>query len=121
MPDIPAPAVAYTYRAKALTIHDGDTFTADVDLGFGTHTWVRLRLHGVNCPELSAQDGSGQRAKDFTVHLLEPQGTPAPLVIRSFRDRMSFERWVADVWMEGDDRSIADRIIEAGYGVVFMP
>lgn len=43
------PDPAYRYSATVTAVHDGDTFTADVDLGFGV--WLRkqtFRLLGCN-------------------------------------------------------------------------
>jgi len=43
----------YTYKAQITQVYDGDTVTADIDLGF--HIWVRgekLRLYGIDTPEM---------------------------------------------------------------------
>jgi endonuclease YncB( thermonuclease family) len=43
----------YTYKAQITEVYDGDTVTADIDLGF--HTWRRdekLRLYEINAPEM---------------------------------------------------------------------
>jgi micrococcal nuclease len=48
----------YTYRAHVLNVHDGDTVTVDIDLGF--HVWVRgqvIRLDGLDAPELRTPAG----------------------------------------------------------------
>ena len=42
----------YTYRAKIISVYDGDTVTALVDLGFGISTKIKVRLKGINTPEL---------------------------------------------------------------------
>jgi len=58
----------YTYKAHVTAVYDGDTITADIDLGF--HVSVRhekLRLYGIDAPELRARKGhplaQGERAK----------------------------------------------------------
>lgn len=46
----------YTYKAHITEVYDGDTVTADIDLGF--HIWVRgekLRLFGIDAPEFRAR------------------------------------------------------------------
>jgi len=46
----------YTYRAHITSVYDGDTVTANIDLGF--RTWVRgekIRLYGIDAPELRAR------------------------------------------------------------------
>lgn len=86
---------AYRYRAIALRVIDGDTFVADVDLGFHTHVHQHIRLHGYNAPELRTPDGPGARAR------LQAALAGEPLVLQTYRDVQSFERWVADVWVGG--------------------
>lgn len=48
----------YEYRSRVLSVHDGDTVTVDVDLGFSV--WVRkcvIRLDGLDAPELPTPEG----------------------------------------------------------------
>lgn len=42
-------AIAHFYEAKVKHVEDADVFHADIDLGFGVHYLVRLRLHGLTC------------------------------------------------------------------------
>lgn len=58
----------YTYRATVLRVIDGDTLDVTVDLGFRVHHQIRVRLAGINCPELKTPDG--QRAKQFVENWL---------------------------------------------------
>ena len=52
------PASLYTYRAKITKVHDGDTLTVDIDLGFGVMlTSQQVRLKGINAPELVTPAG----------------------------------------------------------------
>jgi hypothetical protein len=42
---------------------------------------------------------------------------PRQVVIRSYKDQRSFERWVCDVWLdEHDGRNLGDVIVAAGHG-----
>lgn len=56
----------YQYRAKLVKVIDGDTVDLTVDLGFDTFRTVRVRLSGVNCPEMNTPDG--QVAKLATIN-----------------------------------------------------
>ena len=50
----------YEYRAIITQVYDGDTLTADIDLGFGV--WLRgqkLRLYGVDTPEIKPNKAKG--------------------------------------------------------------
>lgn len=62
----------YTYNARVVTVHDGDTLTLDVDLGFFTHVVVPFRILGMNARELS--EPGGPEARDHLIELL-PVGT----------------------------------------------
>lgn len=54
----PLTGPAYTYTATVLAVHDGDTFTALVDLGFDVALRVKLRLLGCNAIELGQPGGT---------------------------------------------------------------
>lgn len=99
----------YRYRAECVRVVDGDTYHLRIDLGFRVSITVPVRLRGVNCPELGTEEGkAARRAAHF-------QLTARELVVESYRDRQSFARWVADVYVDGE--SLAGRLIAAGHGV----
>ena len=57
------PGPAYRYAATVTGIHDGDTVTADVSLGFGTWRHAQaFRLLGLNAIELADPGGGEARA-----------------------------------------------------------
>lgn len=62
----------YHYRAVITEVYDGDTVTADVDLGFSV--WVRgerLRLARIDAPEVRGDDkDAGFAARDFLRNLI---------------------------------------------------
>lgn len=63
----------YRYAATVLDVHDGDTITLDVDLGFHCHYRTPVRLLGCNARELS--DVGGKEARD-NLRALLPVGAP---------------------------------------------
>jgi hypothetical protein len=128
----PAPAgPAYIYRAVCDRVVDGDTVIANVDLGFNVHIIVPVRIRGVNAPEVHGPTkDAGLEAAEYLEHTLfewRAAGEyatpfPLPLLIRSYKDARSFERWVCDIWTRNhydtttEWMSVADLIIEAGHG-----
>lgn len=63
----------YEYAATVRSVHDGDTFEADLDLGFHTHLRTSIRLAGINAPELGkvkALNPDGQAATEGLMGLL---------------------------------------------------
>lgn len=57
------------YPARVLAVHDGDTVTADLDLGFDLTYRAVIRLHGLDAPELPTPDGL--RSRDALRELLQ--------------------------------------------------
>jgi endonuclease YncB( thermonuclease family) len=67
------------YPARCVAIHDGDTVTFDLDLGFGIRlpgqdwagkTVLSCRVFGINAPELSTP--AGKEALAYVQTLLKP-------------------------------------------------
>lgn len=98
----------YIYRATVSRVIDGDTFLARIDLGFRVAITVAVRVRNLNTPEQN--ETGGDAATAFVHELIEGKA----VVIQSYKDRRSFERWVCDVWVGG--RSLAELVIQAGHG-----
>lgn len=106
----------YVYRAEIVEVHDGDTITCDVDLGF--HLWhnaARFRIAGISARELSAP--GGREAREHLAGILPPG---SQVLIRSIRvghdpaDSMSFDRYVVTVQLpNGSD--LATLLVNTGW------
>lgn len=108
--------------ATILKIHDGDSFLADVDLGFHVTERMWLRLAGVDTPELNTAEGKA--AREFVVNwLFKEKPLDAPVVeITTVRDRQgdektTFGRYVAHVH-NAMGESLGEAIVAAGHGKV---
>lgn len=106
----------YTYNAKIIGVVDGDTVDADLDLGCFVHTVARLRLLGVNAPELHGETReAGLRAKARLAELVEGK----TVVIQTHRDqREKFGRFLASI--QTADGDAADVLIREGHGVPYF-
>lgn len=132
----PGPAgPAYVYRARAWKVTDGDTFVAMIDVGFEDFARRKIRLHGINAPEVHGETKvAGEAAADALIGFLTtgggavhwkrgmaiPEEEAWPLLLRTYRDDRSFERWVADVWVvlaSDDRRSVAREMVVSGHAV----
>ena len=102
---------AYRFSAQVLRLIDGDTFEADVDLGF--KVWqrgIKFRRSKVNCPEMYTPQGVAARA--FVAgHVL--QGTQ--VVVDSIKVDKYGNRWNAIVWVPGQEKSLNDMLLETGH------
>ena len=75
---------------------DGDTYWMDVDLGMRQHGHWKIRLHSYSCPE--RRDPGGEEAWKAALNLLY---AAKAIVIRTYKDQLSYDRWVADIWVDG--------------------
>jgi endonuclease YncB( thermonuclease family) len=93
--DVPS----YTYAATVERVVDGDTLWVLIELGFGIVVREKLRLRGIDCPELGTSEG--EQAKKFVSAILPAKSL---IVIRSAKDD-KYGRFVADVfYKKGEQR-----------------
>lgn len=106
-------------RAQCIRVIDGDTIDVFVDCGFREYKVMRLRLAGINTPEIHSQDPTtrlaAQAAKTWLTSLLRSDDlvlaslakvSPSndwPLRLVTYKDPDSFGRWIADVFIQGAD------------------
>lgn len=94
----------YAYVAAAERIIDGDTVWASIDLGFGLWAERKLRLRGIDTPEMDT--AAGVRARDWLVKTTEEAGT---FVVTTTKVDL-YDRYLADLFVlpgEKDPTSIA--------------
>ena len=79
------PIGQYTYNAVITDVYDGDTVTANVDLGFST--WKhgeKLRLHGINAPEMRGDEKpQGTLSRDWLRSAILNSG----VIIQTIKDK----------------------------------
>ena len=91
----------YFYKAKILEVYDGDTVTADVDLGFNIRREMRLRLYGINTPELRGEERArGLEARDWLrERILEKE-----VDIQTIKDKTGkYGRMLAIIWYQNEN------------------
>ena len=84
----------YTYQVDVIEVIDGDTLKAAVPLGFGFTTVQKLRLRGLDAPEIVSADG--QEARAFLEERLLKAKTP--VLIRTVKSD-KYDRYLTDVWV----------------------
>jgi micrococcal nuclease len=112
----------YEYRARCINVVDGDTVDLIIDLGFRMSTTQRVRILGVDTPELHDTDpitrDKANQARTFTISKLLMNQTSA-LTIKTEKSD-SFGRWLAEVWYnEGGPRHLGDELLAKGLAVPF--
>lgn len=101
----------FEYRAKIVSVYDGDTLRADIDLGCGVVLKNQmLRVHGIDSPEIGAV--GGREAREFARALM-----PAALAVtlQTFKDgREKYGRYLAKITLP-DSADFATAMIAAGH------
>lgn len=88
----------YEYQAKIVNVVDGDTVDAMIDLGFGIFSKQRLRLYGVDTPEIKSPNPAVRQmalnAKGFVSFII--QNAPTLLTLKTYKDD-KYGRLLADI------------------------
>lgn len=108
----PAVPIYGPYPAHTGRVVDGDTLDLDVDLGFSITLHQRVRLYGINAPELPT--AAGRAAQAYLADLCPP-GTPCTLLSHGW-DKYG-GRCDGEVLVERG--SLAERLVAAGHAVPY--
>jgi endonuclease YncB( thermonuclease family) len=113
----------YTYKAYLKKIIDGDTLDVIIDLGFSIFITQRLRLKGLDTPELPTKEGIA--SKQF----VEDRLKKAKFLIIKTHSHDKYDRYLVDVfYLEGDvteddvvhsGRFLNQEILDYGMGMVW--
>lgn len=101
----------YEYHAKIINVVDGDTVDALIDVGFDIWLKDRLRLYGINTPEMHSKIPDERlraiAAKQFVVDTLASR-TPddGVLTIRTYKDD-KYGRLLAEIMLPANAQSAA--------------
>lgn len=107
----------YHYLAKVVSVYDGDTFTADIDLGL--HTWVtgeKIRLNRINAPEVrGSEKAKGLKSRDFLRSKIDGK----EIVLQTIKDsKGKYGRYLGEIWLEeskGNFININDLLVKEGF------
>jgi len=129
----------YIRRVRNVEVVDGDTFRADIDLGFDV--WLNrqtFRLYGVNAfettrrgnwdnglkeSEITAKLKLGKRAKDILINLVD--NSAAVYVqsrVKPKRLKGKYGRWLCVMWLVdmNGETNFNDWLIENGMGYKYL-
>lgn len=131
----------YEYTARMVDNYDGDTMTVEIDivpnedhdLGFGIHKNLhetaveKLRLYGVNAPEIKAAGTDGEAARDWLREWMRTHCPDGDFTLNTFptsgtntRDKQEkYGRYLAIVTAP-DGHRLNDDLILSGHGVPYM-
>lgn len=108
------------YRGTCIGVHDGDTCTVRIDLGFRVFHDIELRIAGINAPELHGVSADqGRLAQEALSSLILDKN----VYVVTEKDGRSFARYVGTVYVEQEDGRIVSvgSLMVAGGHAAFVP
>ncbi|MBB3123838.1 micrococcal nuclease [Mesoflavibacter sabulilitoris] len=108
----------YNYKAKIIDVYDGDTVTAMVDLGFLHFQEMKLRLYGIDTPELRGEE----REQGIIVRdILREMVLGKEVTIRSYKDKQGkYGRYLANIILE-DGLEVNQWLVDNGHAKEYYP
>jgi len=109
----------YEYRARVLSVVDGDTLHAEVDLGFDVRVRMTIRLFGINAPEMKTP--AGPVAKSALIdRLISTDGSFAEVTLFTIKDKKEkYGRYLGTIVRNGIN--LNEWLVENGYAVIYQP
>ncbi|NPA36940.1 MAG: hypothetical protein GXO47_08840 [Chlorobi bacterium] len=113
----------YVYNAKLKRVVDGDTVDLIIDMGFKITTEQRIRLKGIDTPEIwrrkkdSEEYKTGLVAKEYVIKRLEENGNE--MVVRTERHPGVYGRYIADIILADSDMTLNDELLHRGLADVW--
>lgn len=94
----------YTYNAELLNVVDGDTIDVKIDLGFDICINIRVRLLGIDTPEIRTKNlvekTKGMEAKRFVEKAFADNGNKC--VVQTLKDKKGkYGRYLAIIIVGG--------------------
>jgi micrococcal nuclease len=114
----------YIYRAKVISVYDGDTVTVVIDLGFNITNEFHVRLYGIDTPELRGVEDKtpGINARERLKQLVLGQD----VFLSTLKDKKEkYGRYLATIWLPSNDEEGAVNInlmlVDEGLAKEYIP
>ncbi len=112
-------SLLWWYAAQVMRVVDGDTAYFRVDLGFEIAFTIDVRFLGIDTPEVYGTNASpeGRAAWEYLQEML-PVGRL--VILRTERDSTGkYGRYLAEIYLPGDEVSVNQKLIDAGHAVPY--
>ncbi len=108
----------YKYKARLLRVVDGDTIDCILDLGFDVSIKERVRLKGLDTPEIRTKDLNEKRlgleAKKFVEDMFQDKGND--VIIETEYRRGKYGRTIGTITFQ-DDTVLNEMLITEGHAI----
>jgi micrococcal nuclease len=105
-----------TYPGRIAGCYDGDTCTADFDLGMGVVLLEqKVRLYGIDAWELRGEEKEkGRLARDWINAQVKEKAVRIDVVQKSSKDaKGKYGRWIVVIWV--DTLNINEELVKLGH------
>jgi micrococcal nuclease len=110
------PVNLWHYRATVVRVVDGDTVDVSIDLGFHITTVLRLRLSGINAPEVHGVTAAAGHAATAALSAMVLE---AHLTIVTEKDRTEkYGRYLATLLLD-DGTNVNEALVASGHAVPY--
>ena len=113
----------YHYKAKVISVYDGDTITLMIDQGMKHFARVKVRMIGINTPEIRTKDldekQRGYQAKEYLQRRIEGKD----IIVHTVK-KGKFGRWLGVIWDYDENldelgESLNDEMIRVGHAKAY--
>ena len=105
----------YCYKATCVSVYDGDTVTLDISLGFGVTMREKIRLLGINTPEVRGKERElGLISRDRLRELIDYKD----VIIVTHKDKGGkYGRLLATIYLDGVN--INQQLVDEGLADIY--
>jgi micrococcal nuclease len=102
----------YQYKCAILKVIDGDTVDVATDLGFDIRLNMRVRLAGIDAPEMNTAEGKAAR-----LWLIDAMPVESEWTLETVKDRREkYGRYLGE-FRQTQGKTINQMIVEAGHAI----
>jgi micrococcal nuclease len=113
----------YRYKADLIRVVDGDTWDVRIDLGFKMTTEQRVRLAGIDTPEIwrqkkdSEEYKKGMAASEYVKQRLAEHQNQ--FIIETTKEAGVYGRYLATIYLPDNASSFNQELIDEGHAEVY--
>lgn len=109
----------YQYKATVERVVDGDTIDLTIDLGFKITTHQRIRLAGIDTPEIfsvkkdSEEYKKGMEAKEFVETRVAANGNK--VIVETEKHTGKYGRYIGTITLADNEITLNDELVKKGF------
>ena len=111
----------YVYKVSAITrVVDGDTVDCDIDLGFKLYMNERVRLLGIDAPEVRTRDLE-EKARGFEAKawLEEKLNNAEVIYIKTDIKSDKYGRTLGEFFINDEQKSLNEQMVDEGLALIY--